>query len=475
MASLDMRRIAGVTSLVSILFLAPVFGAQSARAAGGNRWDRILDTAANREITYGVSLGGDGFEHFSRNAGRNFTPASVSKLFVADSALRHLGPDHRFVTRVKWLESPATPGIAYGVTIVGAGDPSWGMSEYGENLTTRVKAIAAEMHSRKVRSIQGPIRARANDPRWLIRNVPQGWKDEDLTTCDGARAEALNNDINCAKLIIRSLNTSRWESAELTAPVRLKLTYGQATGLSVQRSDDGFLIQGTLNHGSPRTELYLPVPKATGWVLRLLGSAIYSAGIVIDGHDVDPPADAVQRELVIQSPPLREILPPFLKLSLNFVGDAIYQELGRVVGDPGAPDLRVAGLEVMTRDHGDLILLNDGSGLSRTNVTTPRKVHQFLSSLLETPYFEHLWNALAIAGTDGTLRSRMVGTLAAGKFRGKTGTVNGAYNLAGFAPMLASDGKIEALIPFVSLTQAPVSGRDQARATADRLVVELFR
>lgn len=45
--------------------------------------------------------------------------------------------------------------------------------------------------------------------------------------------------------------------------------------------------------------------------------------------------------------------------------------------------------------------------------------------------YNHLNQALPIAGVDGTLKKRMKGSLASGNVRAKTGTVTGISSLAG--------------------------------------------
>jgi D-alanyl-D-alanine carboxypeptidase len=59
--------------------------------------------------------------------------------------------------------------------------------------------------------------------------------------------------------------------------------------------------------------------------------------------------------------------------------------------------------------------------------------------------FDYFMNALSIAGKDGTLKNRMVGTQAEGNVFAKTGTLNGVSALSGYC----IDKDNEVLIFFI--------------------------
>jgi D-alanyl-D-alanine carboxypeptidase/D-alanyl-D-alanine-endopeptidase (penicillin-binding protein 4) len=94
---------------------------------------------------------------------------------------------------------------------------------------------------------------------------------------------------------------------------------------------------------------------------------------------------------------------------------------------------------------------------------------KLLHFLRNRSYFPQVWEALAIAGVDGTLRERMKGTAAEGVLRAKTGTLNGTYNLAGYVPKKENDGTISDYIPFVIMTQTTSDQKAAAKAVADRV------
>ena len=75
----------------------------------------------------------------------------------------------------------------------------------------------------------------------------------------------------------------------------------------------------------------------------------------------------------------------------------------------------------------------DGSGLSLYNYVSPELEVRFLRYAFSNAIiYNHLYQALPIAGRDGTLRSRMQGSFTRGNVHAKTGTVTGISSLCGY-------------------------------------------
>ena len=79
------------------------------------------------------------------------------------------------------------------------------------------------------------------------------------------------------------------------------------------------------------------------------------------------------------------------------------------------------------------VSLNDGSGLSRKDLVTPRALVQILRFAASQPWGELYRASLPEAGEDGTLAERMKNTPAAGRVFAKTGTIGHTNNVAGYA------------------------------------------
>jgi D-alanyl-D-alanine carboxypeptidase/D-alanyl-D-alanine-endopeptidase (penicillin-binding protein 4) len=81
----------------------------------------------------------------------------------------------------------------------------------------------------------------------------------------------------------------------------------------------------------------------------------------------------------------------------------------------------------------------DGSGLSRNGLVTPQSVVGVLSYAAKQTWGEAFASTLPIAGEDGTLENRMKNTAAAGRVRAKTGTINSAAGLSGYAATVSGE------------------------------------
>jgi serine-type D-Ala-D-Ala carboxypeptidase/endopeptidase (penicillin-binding protein 4) len=115
----------------------------------------------------------------------------------------------------------------------------------------------------------------------------------------------------------------------------------------------------------------------------------------------------------------------------NYMAETLLKALGADFGGAGTT---AAGAAIATRDaaaHGAAPTIVDGSGLSRRNRTTPRDIVELLVGMDRTELARPMLISLSVAGKSGTLAERMRGTAAAGRCRGKTGTLNGISNLAG--------------------------------------------
>ena len=80
----------------------------------------------------------------------------------------------------------------------------------------------------------------------------------------------------------------------------------------------------------------------------------------------------------------------------------------------------------------------DGSGLSRSDRTSPREVVTMLEEMDGDASFA---GSLAIAGRTGTLEDRMRGTRAQDRCRAKTGTLRDVSALAGYCTTTAGGAR----------------------------------
>ena len=77
--------------------------------------------------------------------------------------------------------------------------------------------------------------------------------------------------------------------------------------------------------------------------------------------------------------------------------------------------------------------------MSRNNLTTPNATVRLLQFMSRHQWAGVYQDSLPIAGVDGTLKSRMKDTPAAGNVRAKTGTLRWANSLSGYVTTAAGE------------------------------------
>lgn len=148
---------------------------------------------------------------------------------------------------------------------------------------------------------------------------------------------------------------------------------------------------------------------------------------------------------------LRELIKEINKHSDNFLAECLFKTIGAVAsGEQGNSFYSTQAILGFIKDNGIFskgTAVVDGSGISRFDQITVGA----LIGLLERMYFDianfdDFYNALSIAGVDGTLEDRMRRTPAENNFHGKTGTLNGVSSVSGYVTTKDGEDLIVSMI-----------------------------
>lgn len=157
------------------------------------------------------------------------------------------------------------------------------------------------------------------------------------------------------------------------------------------------------------------------------------------------------------------------KDSVNFYAEMLLKRLWATPKRKGTTNGGVKAVERYAKDVGSKVKARDGSGLTAGNKASPRSVARLLiAAQRDDELAKPLFKSLSIAGVDGTLGGRMGGSSAAGRCRGKTGTLTGVSNLSGYCK--TKNGMV-----VFSLLMNGVSNLDAAHSIQDSMVVAISR
>jgi D-alanyl-D-alanine carboxypeptidase/D-alanyl-D-alanine-endopeptidase (penicillin-binding protein 4) len=403
---------------------------------------------------------------FEENANKLLRPASNMKLYTVATALDRLSPDYRFVTSVYAPAKPDGNGVIKGDLIVyGRGDPSIAARFNNGDYFKGIDELAARIVAGGVKRVEGDL---VGDESYFVGPpYGAGWDWDDLTWYYGAEVSALTVNDNALDLSVKPGPQIGAAAVITTGPPDplLKIdnrvtTVGRGTkrDLVVYRglASDELEITGSIAIDDKGYTGGIGISRPALLFAYLLRSSLGQHGVTITGktRTIAQPmsagsanhassVSALSEVASLQSPPLSLVAAQTLKPSQNLYTELILRTLGKVVAPPltTMPVNRTsedAGREVVRaflREAGispSMLVLNDGSGLSRGDMVTAEATIQLLTYMHRHRYSSAFRNALPIAGVDGTLRNRFKGTPAENNLRAKTGTLSSATSLSGY-------------------------------------------
>jgi D-alanyl-D-alanine carboxypeptidase/D-alanyl-D-alanine-endopeptidase (penicillin-binding protein 4) len=356
---------------------------------------------------------------FAKAAGKPRLLASNTKLFTTAAYLARFGPEHQLRTRV-WMRGERTGpngGVLRGsLVLVGDGDPTLNARSFAARHGlphTSLRPLAHAVKDAGITRVRGQIRA-------------------DETIFDGKR----------------SVPQAGISGGPYLSPL---------SGLSFNSGYDG-------------TRYAANPARIAG---RHFKRALEAVGVKVSGKvKVARGAPNLRNEpplAEVESPRALALLAQTNKPSDNFFAEMLLKRLGAKPGARATTRRGAARAERFARSIGSGVSMENGSGLSRRNVASPRQVGKLLVAMHRRRELWPTWrDSLAIAGRDGTLAGRMRGTAAEGRCRGKTGTINGVSALSGYCR--AGRG---GLVAFSILMNSVDTAA--ARIAQDRMVAAIAR
>lgn len=115
--------------------------------------------------------------------------------------------------------------------------------------------------------------------------------------------------------------------------------------------------------------------------------------------------------------------------------------------------------------NSDGLVIDNGSGLSRSERIAPSQLAAVLQAVLASAWAPEFLSSLPIAGLDGTMRRRLAGSPAVARARIKTGTLNGVTAIAG----VVQDANNQPCI-VVAFVNHELAGSGGGRAALDALI-----
>ena len=340
-----------------------------------------LDSVWSQTPAGCLSVAAGGRVLYEANATQAMAPASAIKILTAAAALDVLGRDSVLTTTVRADPLDATGRVAGDLWIVGGGDPLLGTTAWAAE-TERAESFT-------------PLERLAD------RVVAAG-----VTRIDGRIVG----------------DESRYDRARYVDswPKRF-LDDGEAGPLSALTVNGGFR-----EWGHPGVPFDDPPAGAAALFAELLAQR----GVVIGGGFASGIAPPDSSELAsVTSAPIGQLVQRMVRESENGVAELFVKEVGLKSAGVGTTAAGVREVVAVLERRGfpaSGSTIADGSGLSDDDRVSCR----LLMAVIGAAPADVL-AGLPVAGRDGTLERRFVGTPVSGRLRAKTGSLDGVAALAG--------------------------------------------
>lgn len=380
--------------------------------------------------------------------------ASTLKTITTGLALRVLGPEFKFKTKIAhsgYVEN----GVLYGdLYIVGGADPTLGSTDtLGIPLDTLFSSWGEALREYGIKRINGSIVA--DDRFFESEIVPETWTWDNIGASYGHGASGLSFYENTQTFtFIPGVNAGDETTIKNHFPFVPGMEYQNRITTGESKSGDrssyflsdlskNSLFRGTLplDRDSVMVTVANKFPHLScAYHFReyLNRIGIFSKPQILDAKEISAPREY---ELTVitesESAPLYKIVNVTNRISNNFYAETLFKMIGKKRTGVGSYDSakvaairEISSMGLSTRGYKQ----SDGSGLSRVDLVSPRFFCNYYRAMEKSNVFPYFFESFPYPGGGGTLKNVLLNKEKREKERihAKSGSLNGVRCYAGY-------------------------------------------
>ena len=410
-----------------------------ARAELAEQIDGIISESLQKRVKFSIRIieadsGRTVYDHDSREL---MIPASNMKIITSAAALKYLGPNFVYKTKVGLCGNA--------LVIIGSGDPLLGDEKtdarYGRKPGWIFKEISNALKAKGIGTIEGII---IDSSVFDNERVHPSWPEDDLNRWYACEVSGLNYNDNCIKISTKNIGgkvavfvdpqTSFVSLINKVVPI----TKGSgAVGTYRNRHPNRLTVFGKCKDEVGPFDVAIERPAA--YFGFLLYENLAEMGIDAKGQLVEKTLEDVSDfiPLVEFSTPLTDCLARCNKNSLGLAAEAMLKTIAAMNNPDKKNGSWERGRELIYEFLTGLgidksqFYIDDGSGLSRQNELTAHAITTVLSDIYKGENWQLYKDSLAVGGVEGTVERYFKEEKYKGKIFGKTGYINGVRSFSG--------------------------------------------
>ncbi len=424
------------------LLVAAVFAlclGSFAKADLAKRVDGIISRSLQQKVRFSIHIvkADSGEAVYNHDARELMIPASNMKIITTAAALKYLGPDYEYKTKVGLCDDT--------LVVLGSGDPLLGDertdAKYGREKGWIFKDIAEALKRKGIDTIEDIV---VDSSVFDDQRVHPSWSKKELNKWYACEVSGLNFNDNC--IVISTKNNGgkvevfiEPQTAFIKFDNQVKpISKGtSAVGTYRNKEPNMIVIYGRCKDRVGPFDVAIERPAAFfGFLLyeNLTKSGIRTRGHLVE-KTLDDPGDFKLLTQYVTA--LADCLARSNKNSLGLAAEALLKTISAHNNPNGKYGSWDRGRELVSEYLLGLgidksqFYIDDASGLSRQNELSAYAITKVLLNIYNSDNWELYKDSLAVGGVDGTIARYFKEEKYKGKIIGKTGYINKVKTFSG--------------------------------------------